>query len=102
MSRISRSEKARSNRTASRVSVLVEAAAILADIVIIGIGVFWIVVCWKEISHYPNERLFSAPTSLWYAPLLGLPILWGMVLVSIFLGTTVFTHLSAARQHEPR
>ena len=57
---------------------------ILADIVIVGMGVFWIVVCWKEISHYPDERLFSVPTPLWYALLLGLSILWGMVLVSFF------------------
>lgn len=45
---------------------------ILADSVIIGIGVLWIVVCFKEISHYPDERIFSAPNALWYAPAVGI------------------------------
>jgi hypothetical protein len=59
---------------------------LLADALFIGVGVFWIVVCWNEI-HGPNERLFSAQDWqdwLWYAISLGLPILWGIVLISFF------------------
>ena len=56
---------------------------LVADVVVIGIGLFWIVVCWNEI-HHPNERLFSLQDWMWYALLLGLPIVWGMVLISFF------------------
>jgi hypothetical protein len=57
---------------------------LLTDVMLIGIGVFWIVVCWNEIDPYTNERLFSARDCLWYALLLGLPILWGTALISFF------------------
>jgi hypothetical protein len=57
---------------------------LLADVLLIGVGVFWIFVCWKEIYPNPQERLFSAPDWGWYALLLGLPILWGIVLISFF------------------
>ena len=59
---------------------------LLADIMIIGLGTFLIVVCWKEIQRY-NERLFSAQDWqdwLWYALSLALPILWGTVLITFF------------------
>jgi hypothetical protein len=56
---------------------------LLADVLAIGVGLFWIGVCWNEIRH-PNERLFSVQDWLWYALLFGLPILWGIVLISFF------------------
>jgi len=59
---------------------------LLADAVIIGVGVFWIVVLWDEIRR-PNGRLFLAadwPIWLWYALSLSIPILWAIVLVSFF------------------
>ena len=56
---------------------------LLADVLAIGVGLFWIGVCWNEIRH-PNERLFSVQDWLWYALLLGLPFLWGILLISFF------------------
>jgi len=60
-----------------------EPLRVLADLAVIGVGVFWMAVVWGWV-HHPNERLFSLQERLWHLLLLALPALWSVLLVALF------------------
>jgi hypothetical protein len=56
---------------------------LIADAAVIAVGVFWLVVCWREI-HHRSELLFSWSDYTWYVVLFGLPLAWALGLISFF------------------